>query len=563
MEKLKQILRDIDHRGYKAYKQMEGLYSFPTFTLCIDHVQGDPFAEPSRCRILIDKVTAAISKNLYSNPVRQTALEDYLGRMFGIALKKYTKGERGSGKSGVISIASYGQQVLKRNAVIVENGSIDLRFQIGLPADGRSINSDQANEMLFYELPKVVSASLLSLQSKKVEVTAHVDTVEDQQYLREQLTQNGLIAFVGDGSILPRLSGIDDHPLEESVPTLSPKTMAVKLKRLHAKPIRGLGIPQGISLIVGGGFHGKSTLLHAIEYGVYNHIKGDGRELVVTDPSACKIRAEDGRTVTGIDISCFINNLPQGKDTHSFSTQNASGSTSQAANIMEALSTNAKTLLVDEDTSATNFMIRDQRMQRLVSKDKEPITPLVQQIRNLYENYGVSVVLVMGGSGDFFSVADHILMLDSYQIRDLTTKAHALADKTFRNEQMNTITQSTNRIPKKSCLYPKNRTDKLKIQAYETKSLRYGTEEIDLSRVEQLVDKGQVHAIGYLIYRYHQSLEHEQSDMVQTLGKILEQVEIDGLDSITPYTMGTMAMPRLHELLATINRMRNLKLVTV
>jgi predicted ABC-class ATPase len=281
---------------------------------------------------------------------------------------------------------------------------------------------------------------------------------------------------------------------------------------------------------------------------------------VVTDPSACKIRAEDGRAVTGIDISPFIDNLPQDKDTQNFSTQNASGSTSQAANIMEALADQANTLLIDEDTSAANFMIRDKRMQTLVSKEKEPITPLVQQIRNLYEVNGVSVVLVMGGSSDFFHAADIVLMMDNYQAKNVTTEAHALADKKPHNEDTKIITQSASRIPIASCLCPKNRIGNVKIQAYGTRILRYGSEEIDLSRVGQLMDKGQLQAIGYLIYHYHKILNQEKSDMMLALKKILDQIEKDGLDRLTPYTIGTMAMPRLHELVATINRMRKLRL---
>ena len=153
------------------------------------------------------------------------------------------------------------------------------------------------------------------------------------------------------------------------------------------------GFPQGITLIVGGGFHGKSTLLNALEAGVYNHKPNDGRELVITDPDVVKIRAEDGRSVSGVDISPFINNLPFGQETTQFSTENASGSTSQAANIMEALECEELLrMLVDEDTAATNFMIRDQRMQQLIAKDKEPITPFIDRVRQLYNEHNVSTI---------------------------------------------------------------------------------------------------------------------------------------------------------------------------
>jgi predicted ABC-class ATPase len=558
MERLQTLLTDLDGRGYKAYKRLQGEYRFPEFQLCIDHVQGDPFAEPSRCRILIGRHTAAIPGLLYSSPARLTALEDFLGRSFAHAINLHVEGRRGSGRSGEITIAPYGQQVLERNAVLVTDGELELRFQAALPAEGRSISGQQALQMLLQELPMVVAASLLSINANLAEAQAQVESVEDQRHLRQQLRDRGLVAFIGDGSILPRISGIDDHPLPEAVPFQAPDSMAVELERINQGPVRGLGIPQGVTLIVGGGFHGKSTMLHAIEYGVYDHIRQDGRALVVTESSACKIRAEDGRAITGVDITPFINNLPQGKDTQSFTTCNASGSTSQAANIMEALATGSSTLLIDEDTSATNFMIRDRRMQALVAREKEPITPLVQQIRGLYRQHGISVILVMGGSGDFFAHADHVVMLDNYRVRDVTREARALAGETGSITTVNIQTRP--RILTGASLDPRARSGREKIKAFATRALGYGDSEVDLSRVEQLVDPGQLQAIGHLMRCCHQRSPDNDRDMIELLQEALQLVKTGGLDSITPYTMGSLAMPRLQELAATINRMRNLRL---
>lgn len=563
MDKLEHILNQIDRRGYKAYKQIQGDYHFPDFLLRIDHVQGDPFADPSRCRIFIDASKINLAKGLYANRVRRIALEDYLGRRFAAAIKQHVKGNRGAGKSGVVSIAAYGQQVLERNAVLVRNGAVELRFQVGLPADGRSVNAQQAKVMLFEELEKVVQAGLLSVREDAASVQRHVDSVEDQQFLRQQLQSKGLVAFIADSSILPRMSGVNDRPFKEAVLFRAPDSLGVELDQIYGNPIRGLGIAKGITLIVGGGYHGKSTLLHAIERGVYDHIPGDGRERVVTDVSAFKIRAEDGRAITGVDISPFINNLPQGKDTRQFSTQNASGSTSQAANIIEALATGANTLLIDEDTSATNFMIRDQRMQALVAKNKEPITPLVQHIQDLYQCNGVSVVLVMGGSGDYFGVADVVIMMDNYIPKDVTAEAKALAHAAVLKETGLLEIQAQTRVPRPHCLCPELRQGKEKIQAFETRALLYGKQEIELTRVEQLVDSAQLHAIGYLIRYYAKYFTQEQLDLVEGLRKALGDVESHGLDRITPFIIGTLAVPRIQELVAVVNRMRGLELISL
>ncbi len=560
MDRLEGLLDQIDRRGYKAYKQLQGDYQFPDFLLRIDHVQGDPFADPSRCRIFIEPSAIALADSLYSNNIRRIALEDYLGRCFAAAIKQHVKGNRGAGKSGEVAIAAYGQQVLQRNAVLVREGGVELRFRLGLPADGRSVNARQAKVMLLDELPKLVQAGLLSVDAAAVQ--AHVDSVEDQNFLRQQLEAKGLIAFVADAAILPRVSGVDDRPLDQAVAFCAPDSLAVELDRLHGEPLRGLGIAKGVTLIVGGGYHGKSTLLHAIERGVYNHIPADGRERVVTDASAFKIRAEDGRAISGVDISPFINNLPQGKDTREFSTQNASGSTSQAANIIEALAAGAQTLLIDEDTSATNFMIRDQRMQALVAKEKEPITPLVQCIQDLSQSYAVSVVLVMGGSGDFFDVADRVIMMDNYIPKDVSAEARALIQPqtTVAQESGPLEITAQQRVPTPQCLSPCVNEGREKIQAFDTRGLRYGRQEIDLSRVEQLVDSAQLRAIAYLIRYYAEQYAPQKMDLVAGLRKALADVAANELDLITPYILGNLAMPRLQELVAVVNRMRGLEL---
>jgi predicted ABC-class ATPase len=562
MDRLASLLGRMDRRGYKAYKQIQGDYRFPDFVLRIDHVQGDPFADPSRCRVFIDPPEIALPQDLFQNPVRRIALEDFLGRRFAAAIETHVHGRRGAGKSGEMSIAPYGQQVLERNALLVRKGEVEVRFRVGLPADGRSVNARQAKTMLLDELPRVVETGLLSVRGDLAGAQRHLDSVEDQQCLRARLHAEGLVAFIADGSILPRSSGVDDRPLQGAIPFRAPDSLAVQLDRPHGGPIRGLGIPRGVTLIVGGGFHGKSTLLHAVERGVYDHIPGDGRERVVADPSAFKVRAEDGRAITGVDISPFINNLPQARDTRRFTTQNASGSTSQAASIMEALAASARTLLIDEDTSATNFMIRDARMQALVAKDKEPITPLVQRIRDLERDNGVSVILVMGGSSDFFATADTVIMLDNYIPRDVTAKAKTLAQGATPLElDSPAMTQREARIPRPQCLSPRYREGREKIQAFATRALRYGRQEIDLSRVEQLVDSAQVRCIGYLIRHYGERFAAEQLDLVAGLGKALDDVASQGLDRITPFVMGNLAVPRLQELVAAVNRMRGLELI--
>jgi predicted ABC-class ATPase len=322
-----------------------------------------------------------------------------------------------------------------------------------------------------------------------------------------------------------------------------------------------MGIPRGVTLIVGGGFHGKSTLLSALERAVYPHIPGDGRELVAVDPSAVKIRAEDGRSVQKVDISPFITNLPLGRDTASFSSENASGSTSQAANIMEALEAGSTLLLLDEDTSATNFMIRDERMQQLISKDREPITPFVDKVKKLYRDHGVSTILVMGGSGDYFDVADVVIAMDTYLPHDVSARAREISEKyrAARDDEGGALFGAiTRRAPDPACFDPSRGRREVKIDAKGRHRILYGTLEIDLDGLSQLVDTAQTRAVGNIIHRYATEYAPQGDALIEGLTRVMDTVHNSGLDTLVSGKTGDLACPRLFEAAGAVNRMRTL-----
>ncbi|MBZ8182785.1 ABC-ATPase domain-containing protein [Oscillatoria salina] len=560
-EKLRSLLLNLDNRSYKAYKDIKGSYNFPDFTLIIDHVQGDPFAAPSKVRVKIPQAIAGFPEQLYNSLSREIGLRDYLIRQFD-QMAREISGKRGTGKSGLIAITRYGQEILERTAAFVSKKEVEVRFVVGLPAQGRRILGRQAAAMLCEDIPEIVAAALLYDSLDKSAIQKQVETVEDADWLRQQLAENNLVAFVADGAILPRRSGVDDRPLQdEAIPFQSPESLRVEFACPNRGKITGMGIPAGINLIVGGGYHGKSTLLKAIEVGVYNHLPGDGREFVVTNPAAVKIRAEDGRSIAGVDISPFINQLPQGRSTTNFTTPNASGSTSQAANIIEALEAGAKLLLVDEDTAATNFMIRDRRMQQLISKDKEPITPFIDKIQQLYADYGVSTILVMGGSGDYFDVADTVIAMDNFQPHDVTAKAKAIAREyvTERSaEGGRKFGKITSRIPLPESIDPSRGRRAVKVKVRDVDEVAFGTEDIDLTAVEQIVDSGQLRAIAAAIVYAKQRYIDRQNDLPTILDLTIGDLENEGLDVITDYPQGDLAYFRRFELAAALNRLRTL-----
>ncbi len=560
MHQLRQKLERIERKPYKAYKEIQGRHRFDHYTLSVDHVQGDPFAAPSRISIQIDHKTTGIPAVLWCSRSRRIALEDFLSRQVSRSIKRHSKGDRGSGKSGAIHIEYGNQELLARSALLVNPDSIDIRLTVGLPAAGRSVLAKEAIAIFFQELPRIIEQGVMMSSLEPKALRQHLAVAEDQAWLRRWLLANDKIAFVVDGAILPRHSGVDDRPLTAgAVPFKAPESLACRVTLPNAGEIRGMAIPPGVTLIVGGGFHGKSTLLNALERGVYDHIPGDGREFVVTRYDAVKIRAEDGRVINKVDITPFINHLPFGKDTCSFSTENASGSTSQAANIIEALHTGARTLLIDEDTSATNFMIRDRRMQALVSADKEPITPLVQRIRELYTQQDVSVVMVMGGSGDYFEVADTVIMLDDYQVRDVSDQARALAGNHLDGLSKPAPLPATlngARRPGRRVLDAARGNRDVKLDIRELRQLHYGEHRIDLNNVEQLVNMGQTRAIGWIMHYYANHYAHNNNPMIENLRDLFSRLQALGLDLVTPYKLGNLALPRLYEVAAAINRIR-------
>ena len=568
MEKLKKIISSIDQKGYKAYKQLKGSYNFDDFILFIDYVQGDPFASPSKLRARVPQIMARFTKDLFFNKSRKIALEDYISRAFAKSIKKISRGIRGTGKSGIIFIDSGKQEILHRTSCVVNTEFVEVRFYVGLPARGRMILGKQCMEMLTLEIPRIVKSSLLFSSLNEKEVRNHIEVSEDQDYIRSILKENMLVSFIRNGSILPRRSGISDSPLPESeaIAFKSPPEFEVTLKAPNAGEITGMGIPEGITLIIGGGFHGKTTLLKAIERGIYNHIPGDGREYVVTVSSAVKIRAEEGRNIQKVNISPFISNLPLDKDTTKFSTSNASGSTSQAANIIEALECQSRLLLVDEDTSATNFLIRDEIMQKIVPKDKEPITPFIDRIREIYLKFGTSSIMVMGGSGEYFEVADNIIMMDCYLPFLVTDKARSII-KTRKNIRFTEATTPfksiTQRIPLPSSINP-FKGSKKKVKPKGLNNIVFGLSNIDLSAIEQIVDPSQVNAISDIIlYALNKKYINGKNTIITILDMVFKDIEKHGLDTISNSDKnkhpGSYALPRKFEVAAAINRLRTLK----
>lgn len=617
---LKRLLTSIDHKSYPAYKDVRGAYDFNTYTLSIDHVQGDPFASPSKVSIQVRHAKAGFPAELFDTPWKKTALEDYLLRCFSREIGRLSFKAKGSGKSGLIATSRPGQEVLSRTACEIGRNEITARFEVGFPAFGRTINSGELIRIFFDFLPGCVENVFFYRRQNNAEIKKRITLADDQQFIRNELKRLDLVSFVADGSILPRETGVSDRPMKGSVAFHSPDSLRITLNLPGHGPISGMAIHRGITLIVGGGYHGKSTLLKALESGVYNHIPGDGREYVITDETAVKLRAEDGRSINHVDISLFIRDLPNKKDTTCFSTADASGSTSQAAAVIESIEAGTRAFLIDEDTSATNFMLRDDLMQRIVSRDKEPITPFIERARDLYKQAGISTVLVAGSSGAYFFIADTIIQMDAYRPFDITemvknaceqeaskpaiqapgfklptagrklaaggtgravgamaldfgdSRAEAGGESQEEGENSGRSGRFGNRGSsasdagrfergrggRREADRNSDRNTRIKVRVHDKHSFQVAKEPVDLRFVEQLADSEQTAALAQMLRYCLEKGLLERCTVQETVATLLKAYEADGLSvfSDASYAAMGLAMPRVQEIYACLNRFR-------
>lgn len=576
-EELRQQLRSINRKSYPAYKGLKGLYHFGNYILSIDHVQGDPFASPSHVSIQISHRDAGFPVEYYKDTLTGTTLCDYLTRQFEKQVSQYSFRAKGSGKSGLLTVSHCGQEILSRTACEITEKGITARFFVGFPANDRTINATELEKILFDFLPVCIQKSFFYSSLNAKELQNYIELAEDQEFIRQTLPAKNLCAFIADGSILPRESGISSRPMKASVPFTSPDSLRISINLPHKGKITGMGIPKGITLIVGGGYHGKSTLLNALELGVYNHIPGDGREYVITDATAVKLRSEDGRFIKDVDISMFINDLPNKKDTRCFSTLDASGSTSQAAGIVESMEAGSHLFLLDEDTSATNFMVRDAFMQQVIQREKEPITPFLERAEDLYKKAGISTILVAGSSGAFFHIADTIIQMDNYVPKDITASVKKLCCQyplpsvsvtdfqlPHSHRIMSRPAESSKRLRHNSrgnhSDSDATRPERLKTRISGTDSFSLGKQKIDLRYTEQLIDTEQTAALGLLLKYAVEHLADGRRTLPEIVQFLWKNLSSHGLSFFTENQKISCgyAIPRIQEIYACLNRYRGL-----
>lgn len=566
MKEIYQKLRSLTGKSYGLYKSLaQKTWKFGDFELDFLHVQGDPYAPPSRLKFRIPLSALGFSPELANNAVKRLALADFLLRRLAEEITAQSVGV-----DFPISIANPGQEILTRNSLWVGGPSenegvaiVEATLWVKLPGDHRMVDVPNACDILTSILPDTLSTSLYCFGDGVIEsAKRHIESLEVRTELLAALEMAGLVAFVPDGAILPRASGISELPLASAVSFKSPPEMRVTLKAC-GREITGMGIPKGITVIAGGAYHGKSTLLSALEKAVYPHIPGDGREWIVVDSTAVRICDEGGRSVRNTRIAPLVRELPSGISTENFSTLSASGSTSEASNLLEAIEFGTHTVLIDEDTSAVNFLIRDPRMQKLVGASREPLIPLIDRAREL-TSLGLNIVLVAGACGDYLNVADTVIVMNQYQPEWATHRAkeicaseppHRLPEDHppfIQGLSRSLLAYVEDLLPHVRPTSPVERQVKVRVQGGR---LQIGFVEAEIGPIPQFCDSAQRYGAGLIVLNLLQNAVDKPS--LECIEKICAQIANVGFRKIPQGMNRDVALPRPAEIAMTLLRLRN------
>ncbi|MCE5249834.1 ABC-ATPase domain-containing protein [bacterium] len=560
---LRKLIQTINERETDAYAELTGEYDFSDFVLTVDYVAHDVSRVSARMRVRVLFEAAKFPHDVFTPKSREIGARDFLVRSFDMRSGRYTV--RASGvKGGRIFIDRPGQEMLESTAVVLGKTYIEVRFTAELPVRKGKVDSSSAAELLMESIPRVVLESLIFKNVDGDRLAEWIEAYEDADAVRAQLSSHNLVAFIADGSILPRKGADDPRPAEEKAHEFTaPDELAVTLDLPNRGHVRGLGIPAGITLLTGGRFHGKSTVLRALELGVYNHIPGDGRTYVITVSDAAGIHAETGRRIERVNLTPFFGSGGSGIDTANFSSENATATESIAANIMETLEIGSSLLLFDEDSLPADMIVRDARMQALIPKDDEPSATLIDILPVLRDEMNVSAIIALSGAGDYFDIADTVIAMKRYSPVAVTAKARKIAaDKPSgrKKERPGDIGKClTGRLPLEHSFEPDKTARSDAPKPSEKMCVQYGSDFIDISRVRQVVNPSQARAISRSLALVHRLIGSSGS-LGDVVKKVINRIETVGLDTLSSRMMGDLAMFRAHELAAALNRMRKLKI---
>ncbi len=557
------MLMDIEGKDSSEYARLVGDFDFSRFVLKISQVPAESSTSPALFIVRVPQIIAGFPPHYFDTPVRRTALEDFLTRKVADQIDTLAQYNEEGISRRHLSVAMPGQKILPRTSMLVTEEYVEARIYVMLPQRDGRVDGERVRDIFFEELASVVNASLVYCNLDERELTAFVNSMEDADQIRQTLSMRGLLGFVADGSMLARMGNTDFPDYEAVTPLRVDSDIQVEMEVPNGGTIKGLGIPAGLTLILGDSYSGRIDLMKALAAGIYNHIPGDGRELAVTVPDAVSVAAEPGRSVQKVDVSLFIKEMEAGSQPAEFSTAEAEPSASQAAGVMEALEIGARAFLFDESTSAAAFLTRDTRLSSLMPEAERRIAPLAQRARHMVDDLGVSIVVAGAASvAEFIPVADTILRIDEYAVYDVTQAAKALDPAQFQIEEDPNppdFAQERNRWVVPSSIDSSKGTDDQHIVAESIELLRFGRGLINLQNITQMADKHQTATIGLILYYARLRYMDESRPLREVMDLIDRDLGTEGLEVLSRDLRGDLARPRRYEIAAALNRLSSLR----
>jgi predicted ABC-class ATPase len=562
------LLAEIDGQPFSEYEKLLGDFDFARFVVKFPRLDVSAGADDPVFTVRVPQSIAELPGHLFDSPIRRTALEDLLTRnLAGQAAKIARFNESGLARRNVL-VAEPGQKILPRTSVIVTKEYVEACLRIALPykvfrtegaEDPRLVDAEMARKVFFEDLPEIISSGLLCCNLNLSETEHFVDTMEDADRVRQTLPTLGMVSFVGEGSLLARQWQSDEPDFEKIALFEVDEDAQTEVEVPNAGSLKGLGVPAGLTVVVGDLANGRKDFMDAVAAGVYNHVPGDGREHVVTVSDAVQVAVDYGRSIQEVNLTPFCTEA-DGCDPSSYSTSSADAFLSQAAATIEALEVGARVLVVDEHSSAPAFLTTDARVSQLLGET--PRASLAQRARQMVDELGVSIVV--GGENlvaEYIPVADTVLKVEDYQVTDITDKAKALnleVPPEAPAVNLESMLARSRWIMPSSIDASVGRLDQV-IDAIDEATIQFGRSTIELDGVQQVADDSQLLTIGLLLYYAKLRYMQEGYPLREMLDMIDRDLSSEGLGTISRDPRGDLARPRRYELAAALNRLRTFR----
>ena len=559
------VIKGLEGKPFSEYIKLIGDFDFSRYVLKISRVQDEQDEQPTLLIIRAPQSIANFPAHLFNTPIRRTALEDILTRKIAAQIDSIARYDEDGVSRRSLSIACPGQKILPRSSMVVTEEYVEARIYVDLPSRQGLTQSDIVRDIFFEDLPQIVNSTLIFCNTDENELENFVDLMEDADRVRQILPTRGWVSYLAEGAMLCRLGHSDLPDFNRIIPLAIDSDLILEVEVPNTGSVRGIGIPAGITVILGDAYSGRIELMRALASGVYNHIPGDGREMVITVPDAVYVAAEAGRSIQKVDVSPFITELPSSADPKHYTCPQADRTAAQAASTVEAMEVGARVLMFDESESCAEFLGSDSRLAYVSGGSKRNVTPLALRARQIADEMGISIVVAGSTSvTEFIPIADTVLRIHDFKIQDVTKQAKQIAITvdtagTEPAEIGNLLEKGRWVAP--SSIDPSTGCRDAKIAAPETHLLEFGRSLIDLSQNAQLADIHQTKTIGRILYYAKNRYLEESRPIREVLDLVDRDLSTEGLESLSRDLQGDLARPRRYEIAAALNRLETLRIV--